>query len=65
MAYAMTLQPLAAALIGGVVLAATPPDFAGRVFKAVPAPTNLKIPPHCFQSDTLVEIGVDPQSTTA
>lgn len=32
-------------------------DLAGRVYKGVPAPTNLVIPPYQFLSDTLVEIG--------
>ena len=34
-------------------------DLAGRVFKNVPAPTNLEVPPHRFLSDSRVEIGVD------
>ncbi len=34
-------------------------DFAGRVFKGVPAPTNLVVPPHRYISDQLIEIGVD------
>ncbi len=34
-------------------------DLAGRVYKNVPAPTNLEVPPHRFLSDTRVEIGVD------
>jgi len=34
-------------------------DFAGRVFKAVPAPTNLVIPPYRFLSGTEVIIGKD------
>lgn len=34
-------------------------DFAGRVFKGVPAPTNLDIPPYYFISDTLIKIGED------
>tara|TARA_R110002111_G_scaffold151735_1_gene218456 strand:- start:64 stop:684 length:621 start_codon:yes stop_codon:yes gene_type:complete len=34
-------------------------DLAGRVFKDVPAPTNLIIPPYYFILDTLVRIGVD------
>ena len=33
-------------------------DLAGRVFKGVPAPTNLVIPPHKYASDTKVVIGV-------
>jgi ubiquinol-cytochrome c reductase iron-sulfur subunit len=34
-------------------------DLAGRVYKAVPAPTNLVIPPHQYLSDSVIEIGVD------
>ena len=34
-------------------------DFAGRVFKNVPAPTNLAVPPYHFASDTTLLIGVD------
>ena len=34
-------------------------DLAGRVYKNVPAPTNLVIPPHRYLADNLVEIGVD------
>jgi ubiquinol-cytochrome c reductase iron-sulfur subunit len=34
-------------------------DLAGRVFKSVPAPTNLKVPPHRFVNDTTILIGVD------
>lgn len=34
-------------------------DLAGRVFKGVPAPTNLVIPPYKYLSDTLVVIGED------
>jgi ubiquinol-cytochrome c reductase iron-sulfur subunit len=34
-------------------------DLAGRVFKDVPAPTNLKVPPYRFPSEGLVQIGVD------
>ena len=34
-------------------------DLAGRVFKGVPAPINLLIPPHQYLSDTVLEIGVD------
>ncbi len=35
-------------------------DLAGRVFKNVPAPTNLVIPPHRFAADSGVLVGVDP-----
>ena len=34
-------------------------DLAGRVFKGVPAPSNLVVPPHQYQSDTRVLIGDD------
>jgi len=34
-------------------------DLAGRVFKGVPAPLNLVVPPHKYDSDTLITIGVD------
>ncbi|MDR2187548.1 MAG: ubiquinol-cytochrome c reductase iron-sulfur subunit [Azonexus sp.] len=34
-------------------------DFAGRVFKAKPAPTNLEVPPYVYLSDTRILIGED------
>lgn len=34
-------------------------DLAARVFKNVPAPVNLVIPPHQYLSDTKLLIGVD------
>ena len=34
-------------------------DFAGRFFKAKPAPTNLEVPPHVYLSDTRILIGED------
>jgi ubiquinol-cytochrome c reductase iron-sulfur subunit len=34
-------------------------DLAGRVYKGVPAPTNLKVPPHHYESDKVVVIGID------
>ncbi len=34
-------------------------DLSGRVYKGVPAPTNLEIPPHKYLSDTRVLIGED------
>ena len=37
-------------------------DLAGRVYKNVPAPTNLEVPPYRFLSDTQVLIGVDPET---
>ena len=36
-------------------------DLSGRVFKGVPAPTNLRIPPYSFLDDNTVMIGVSPQ----
>lgn len=35
-------------------------DMAGRVYKGVPAPTNLRIPPYSFLDDRTVVIGVNP-----
>jgi ubiquinol-cytochrome c reductase iron-sulfur subunit len=37
-------------------------DLAGRVFKGVPAPSNLEIPPYRYVSDTVIEIGVDQEN---
>lgn len=34
-------------------------DFAGRVFKNVPAPTNLVVPPYRFVKEQLIEIGTE------
>lgn len=34
-------------------------DFAGRVYKGVPAPVNLEIPPYYFASDTRIVVGLD------
>lgn len=36
-------------------------DMAGRVYKGVPAPTNLKIPPYSFIDDQTLLIGVNPE----
>jgi len=36
-------------------------DLSGRVFAGVPAPTNLEIPPHTYESDNVLVIGVDPE----
>ncbi|MEH6415434.1 ubiquinol-cytochrome c reductase iron-sulfur subunit [Pseudomonas sp. CGJS7] len=35
-------------------------DMAGRVFQGVPAPTNLLVPPHHYENDNTIVIGVDP-----
>jgi ubiquinol-cytochrome c reductase iron-sulfur subunit len=37
-------------------------DLAGRVFKNVPAPTNLVVPPYHFASDGGLLIGIDPKA---
>ena len=34
-------------------------DLAGRVWQGVPAPTNLRVPPHRFVRDDLILIGQD------
>ncbi|MCB1923957.1 MAG: ubiquinol-cytochrome c reductase iron-sulfur subunit, partial [Gammaproteobacteria bacterium] len=34
-------------------------DLAGRVYKGVPAPTNLVVPPHQYLSDDVILIGID------
>ena len=34
-------------------------DLAGRVYKSQPAPLNLPVPPHSYESDEIVVIGVD------
>lgn len=35
-------------------------DFASRVYRNVPAPTNLVVPPHRYLGQTTVRIGEDP-----
>ena len=37
-------------------------DLAGRVFKNMPAPTNLVVPPYYFASSSTLTIGVDPKA---
>lgn len=34
-------------------------DLAGRVYKGVPAPVNLLVPPYTFLSESIIEVGVD------
>ena len=34
-------------------------DLAGRVYKGVPAPTNLVVPPHRYLSDSRILVGED------
>ena len=38
-------------------------DLAGRVYNGVPAPTNLRVPPHRFVRDDLLLIGMDTGAT--
>ncbi|HJP08281.1 MAG: ubiquinol-cytochrome c reductase iron-sulfur subunit [Acidiferrobacteraceae bacterium] len=40
-------------------------DLSGRVYKSVPAPTNLEVPPHSYVSDNRIIIGVDETEATA
>jgi ubiquinol-cytochrome c reductase iron-sulfur subunit len=37
-------------------------DMSGRVFDGVPAPFNLLVPPHHYENDNTIVIGVDPGS---
>jgi ubiquinol-cytochrome c reductase iron-sulfur subunit len=34
-------------------------DLAARVFKGVPAPKNLNVPPYAYMSDTMLLVGLD------
>lgn len=36
-------------------------DMAGRVYDAVPAPTNLEVPPYRFESESVLIVGEDPE----
>ena len=38
-------------------------DLAGRVYRGVPAPSNLRVPPHRFVRDDLILIGQDTGAT--
>lgn len=40
-------------------------DLAGRVFKSVPAPTNLVVPPYRYVTDTQIIIGEEPKEASA
>jgi ubiquinol-cytochrome c reductase iron-sulfur subunit len=39
-------------------------DLAGRVFKGVPAPYNLPVPPYHFVNDTTLRIGENPSGSS-
>jgi ubiquinol-cytochrome c reductase iron-sulfur subunit len=34
-------------------------DLSGRVYKGVPAPTNIKVPPYSFTQTNVITIGID------
>ena len=36
-------------------------DMAGRVYKGVPAPLNMPVPPHRYVGETTIVIGEDPE----
>jgi len=38
-------------------------DMAGRVFRGVPAPTNLDVPPHAFETDSVLIVGIDQEAS--
>lgn len=38
-------------------------DLSGRVFKNVPAPINLKVPPYRYETDTTIVVGEDPTAS--
>ncbi|MFC6632573.1 ubiquinol-cytochrome c reductase iron-sulfur subunit [Microbulbifer taiwanensis] len=38
-------------------------DMAGRVYKGVPAPTNLDVPSYSYESDDVIVIGVDQEGS--
>lgn len=40
-------------------------DLAGRVYRQVPAPTNLAVPPHRYLGDDAIEVGVDAENGVA
>jgi ubiquinol-cytochrome c reductase iron-sulfur subunit len=37
-------------------------DMAGRVYRGVPAPTNLVVPPYLFETDTQILVGEDEET---
>lgn len=40
-------------------------DPSGRVYKGMPAPSNMVVPPHSYLSDTVIIVGSEEGSTTA
>lgn len=39
-------------------------DLSGRVFRGVPAPLNLPVPPYTYASDTVLRVGQNPPNAT-
>ena len=39
-------------------------DLSGRVYKGVPAPTNLKVPPYSFTQSDVITIGINPSEVS-
>ena len=37
-------------------------DLAGRVYSGVPAPSNLEVPPHFYENDSVIVIGKDEET---
>jgi len=37
-------------------------DLSGRVYKGVPAPSNLEVPPYRFETDSVIVIGEDQEA---
>jgi ubiquinol-cytochrome c reductase iron-sulfur subunit len=37
-------------------------DLSGRVYKDVPAPSNLVVPPYSYESDNVIVIGIDEET---
>lgn len=37
-------------------------DLAGRVYKGVPAPINLQVPPYMYEGDDILTVGVDEET---
>jgi ubiquinol-cytochrome c reductase iron-sulfur subunit len=38
-------------------------DLAGRVYTGVPAPDNLRVPPHYYVNDDVIVIGLDAENS--
>jgi len=36
-------------------------DLSGRVYSGVPAPSNLRVPPHRFENDSILVVGENPR----